>query len=266
MKKYVALSMRHYPEGFLDNPGLKEQRLSELSANITTMTRQIAATDRLIAGRNPCPPEMLQDSKFMTAEQKKKVLRQWNRFIEGGFSSHLFTAAIYQHLNLHCGFIAHYNRLGFYSTYWNDDLIAFARQTDMILRPVAGVFVNWEQFLRSFQCWHEWAGMGATMLHALKFHLTSTLKELEDEVIAAFRHDLERLYPLHIEERKRIAEEADTHRQKVVELTTRLDDMDIDSFLEERSSRYRVLFPSMDPVNFAEAGLASDHFLKEVQV
>jgi len=260
MKKYVVLSLHQYPEGFLDDTTLKERRLSELSSTIATLKSQIAAVDHLIAGRNPCPPEMLKDSKFMTAEQKKRVLQQWERFIEGGFSFHLFTDAIYQHLNLHCGFIAHYNRLGFYSMYWNDDFTTFARQTDMILRPVPGVFVNWEQFLVSFQCWHEWAGMGTTMLHALKSYLTSTLKELENEVIDAFNHDLERLYPLHSDERKRIAEEADAHRQKVIELTTKLDDMDIDSFLEERASRYKALFPSVDPVNFAEARLASNLF------
>ena len=63
-----------------------------------------------------------------------------------------------------------------------------------------------------------------------------------------------------MEERKRIADEADAHRQKVVELTTKLDDMDIDSFLEERASRYKALFPSLDPVNFVEARLASNLF------
>jgi hypothetical protein len=258
MKKCVALSLYHYPEGFVDNPDLKRQRLSELSDNIGTLTSQVAAVEHVIAGRSPCPREMLQDSKFMTAEQKKKVLRQWDRFIEGGFSSHLFTDAIYQHLNLHCGFIAHFNRMGFYSTYWNGDFIVFAKQADMILRPVPSVFANWESFLLSFQCWGEWVGMGAAMLHSLKSHLSSTLRELESEVIDAFHHDLERLYPLHVEERKRIAEEADAYRRKVVELTTKLDDMDVDSFLEERIDGYKALFPSLDPAYFAEAGLVSN--------
>jgi len=27
----------------------------------------------------------------------------------------MFTDAIYQHLDLHCSFIAHFNRMGFYS-------------------------------------------------------------------------------------------------------------------------------------------------------
>jgi hypothetical protein len=260
MNRYVVLSLHHYPEGFLDDVVQKERRLSELSGNIAILTNQMGAVDRLIAGKNPCPPEMLKDSKFMTADQKRKVLRQWDKFIEGGFSFHLFTDAIYQHLNLHCGFIAHYNRAGFHSTYWNGDFIAFVRQTGMLVRPTPAAFVNWERFLVSFQCWDEWTGMGANMLHMLKSHLTSTLRELEDEAIAAFRHDLERLYPLHMEERKHIAEEADTHRQKVIELTTKLDDMDIDSFLEERSGRFKELFPSVDPQSFEEVRLASNLF------
>ena len=131
--KHIALSWRQYPENFLDDAALKERRLSELSSTIATLTRQIAVLDRLVAGRNPCPQETLEDSKFMSAEQKKKMLRQWDRFIEKGFSFQLFTAAIYQHLNLHCGFIAHYSRSGFYSTYWNGDFITLALKTGMLL-------------------------------------------------------------------------------------------------------------------------------------
>ena len=257
---HIALSWYHYPENFLDDASLKERRLSELSDTIRTLTRQIGVLDRLLAGKNPCPQEMLKDSEFMSAEQKKRMLRQWDRFIKRAFSFELFTNAIYQHLNLHCGFIAHYNRSGFYFTYWNGDFVTFARRTGMLLRPVPNVFFNWERFISSFQCWGEWSGMGASMLHALKSHLLSTLKELEREAKEAFRHDLERLYPLHMEERKRIAEEADAHRQQVIELTTKLDDMDVDSFLEERSSRFKELFPSVDPQSFEEVRLASNLF------
>ena len=193
--KHIALSWRQYPEDFLEDATLKERRLSELSDTIGTLTRQIAVLDRLLAGKDPCPQEMLKDSEFMSAEQKKKMLRQWDRFIERAFGFELFTNTIYQHLNLHCGFIAHYNRSGFYSTYWNGDFIAFARKTSMLIRPVPTVFFNWERFLSSFRCWGEWAPMGASMLHALKSHLVSTLKEMEREVKDSFRHDLERLYP-----------------------------------------------------------------------
>jgi hypothetical protein len=203
---------------------------------------------------------LLKDSEFMDAEQKRKVLTQWDRFVKGGFSFHLFTDNLYQHLILHCGFIAHYNRSGFYSTYWCDDLITLARQSGMTLRPVPGVFAYWNQFLRTFQCWHEWEEMGTHMLHTLKSHLVSLRNELQNEALAIFRHELQRLYPLHLEERRRIAEEADALRQKVADLITRLDDMDVDSFLEERTKQYRALFPSMDPENFAEARLAGNLF------
>ncbi|OPY05205.1 MAG: hypothetical protein A4E61_00396 [Syntrophorhabdus sp. PtaB.Bin184] len=258
MKKYIALSMREYPEDFLYNRDLKRERLSELSANITMLSRQITAVERAIRWKHPCSPEMFQDSKFMTAERKKKTLRQWDTFIKGGFSSHLFTQAIYYHLHQHCRFIAHYNRMGFYSTYWNDDFVAFVKRTGMVVRPVPEAFVNWEEFLFTFDCLGEWVDMSATMLYSLKTHLSSTLRELKDEVVDTFHHDVERLYPLHLEERKRLAAEADEYRKKVVELTTKLDDMDIDSFLEEQSAYYKELFPSLDPADFAEAGMVSN--------
>jgi hypothetical protein len=255
MNKYVALSLHQYVEGFLDDATLKERRLSELSSNIDILTKQLATIDQCIHGKDPCPFVLLKDSEFMDAEQKRKVLSQWARFINGGFSFHLFTDSLYEHLIHHCGFIAHYNRSGFYSTYWSDDLVALARQTGMILRPVPGTFVDWERFLRSFQCWHEWLDMGINMLHLLKSHLISVLKELENEVVGIFKHDLGRLYPLHLEERRRVALEADELRQKLVNLTTKLDDMDPDSFLDDMTKRYRELFPSMAPQNFVEADL-----------
>lgn len=256
MKDYIVLSPHPYPGGFLDDAPLKERRLSELSSNIDMLTKQIAMIDQYIHGKDPCPFALLKDSEFMDAEQKRKVLSQWGRFINGGFSFHLFTDSLYQHLILHCGFIAHYNRLGFYSTYWDDSLVTFARESGRMLRPVPGIFTHWERFLQSFQCWHEWVDMGMNMLHLLKSHLVSLLKELENEVVGIFKHDLGRLYPLHLEERKRIAQEADELRDKLVNLTTKLDDMDIDSFLDEMTKRYRGLFPSVPLQNFAEAELA----------
>ena len=39
MKKHVILSLRQYPEDFLDDVTLKERRLSELSGTIATLTR-----------------------------------------------------------------------------------------------------------------------------------------------------------------------------------------------------------------------------------
>ncbi len=70
--------------------------------------------------------------KFMRKEEKEKVLKDWKSFIESEFSYRDFTKRIYQHLTLHCMFIAHYSRDGFYSTYFVDseDTLRFLRQFD----------------------------------------------------------------------------------------------------------------------------------------
>jgi hypothetical protein len=71
-------------------------------------------------------------TKFMSADEKEKVLRDWQRFIESDFSQTRFTKALYNHLIQHCSFIAHYNQKGFYGTYFEDpeDTIKFMKQFD----------------------------------------------------------------------------------------------------------------------------------------
>jgi hypothetical protein len=56
----------------------------------------------------------------MTAEQKQRVLRAWQRFVDSGFERQQFTRALYNHLILHCSFIAHYDVNGFYAEYFED--------------------------------------------------------------------------------------------------------------------------------------------------
>jgi hypothetical protein len=52
----------------------------------------------------------------MTKEEKSKVLNHFQKFLASGCEESLFTKALYQHLHLHCGFIAHYNINGFYES------------------------------------------------------------------------------------------------------------------------------------------------------
>ena len=61
------------------------------------------------------------DVEFMTAKEKELVCRQWRTFVEGGFQRKHFTNRIYQHLSLHCSFIAHYDINGFYDVYFSND-------------------------------------------------------------------------------------------------------------------------------------------------
>ena len=58
------------------------------------------------------------DARFMTAKEKELVLRNWNTFLKNGLKEEGFAKRLYNHLHLHCGFIAHYNLHGFYSTYF----------------------------------------------------------------------------------------------------------------------------------------------------
>lgn len=70
--------------------------------------------------------------KFMTAEEKEKVLKNWKQFIKNDFKEKFFTKRLYNHLTLHCSFIAHYDQAGFYSTYFRnaEDTLRFVRQFD----------------------------------------------------------------------------------------------------------------------------------------
>jgi hypothetical protein len=72
------------------------------------------------------------DAQFMSAREKELVLAQWKRFMERGFGFEQFTDRIYKHLTLHCSFIAHFNRNGFYSTYFENPeaTISFLNQFD----------------------------------------------------------------------------------------------------------------------------------------
>lgn len=60
------------------------------------------------------------DAKFMSAKDKEIVLKQWRRFLRTSFKREAFTDRLYKHLTLHCSFIAHFDRAGFYSVYFDD--------------------------------------------------------------------------------------------------------------------------------------------------
>lgn len=77
-------------------------------------------------------PGKLHGSQFMSAEEKRKVLKQWELFLQSGCAREKFTKLLYNHLIQHCSFIAHYDIHGFYSTYFEDgdDTIHFLSQFD----------------------------------------------------------------------------------------------------------------------------------------
>lgn len=72
------------------------------------------------------------DSEFMTAREKQLALKGWVRFLKRGLRFEDFTDRLYKHLHLHCSFHAHYNRAGFYQTYFENgvDAVRFLSQFD----------------------------------------------------------------------------------------------------------------------------------------
>lgn len=63
---------------------------------------------------------MFTDTEFLSASEKAKVLNNWKLFVSSGFKRTRFTKALYKHLSLHCGFIAHYDINGFYAARFAD--------------------------------------------------------------------------------------------------------------------------------------------------
>ena len=60
------------------------------------------------------------DVRFMSARDKELVLKAWVRFLRNGLRFEDFSRRLYEHLHLHCSFIAHYDRVGFYRTYFEN--------------------------------------------------------------------------------------------------------------------------------------------------
>ena len=64
------------------------------------------------------------DIEFMSAEEKKKVLRDWKRFLKAWVEKRVtyrhFTKRLYNYLHQHCSYIAHYSRGGFFNYYFAD--------------------------------------------------------------------------------------------------------------------------------------------------
>lgn len=55
------------------------------------------------------------DGTYLSAAQKKRVFASFVRLLESGFEVKHFSKALYEHLSLHCGFIAHFNRETFFA-------------------------------------------------------------------------------------------------------------------------------------------------------
>lgn len=64
------------------------------------------------------PSVEMSNTKTMSASEKQDVLKKWVAFLSNHFKPTTFNKKLYQHLSLHCGYIAHYNQNGFYGNYF----------------------------------------------------------------------------------------------------------------------------------------------------
>jgi hypothetical protein len=64
---------------------------------------------------------MFESVQFMTAKEKFNVVKAMEKFLKNDFSETTFTDALYKHLTLHCGYIAHFNRNGYWFYYFDPE-------------------------------------------------------------------------------------------------------------------------------------------------
>jgi hypothetical protein len=114
---------------------------------------------------------MFTDAQFMTAQEKGLVLRDWERFLRHGLRKAHFTRRLYEHLHLHCGFIAHYNIHGFYSTCFEagQDIERFFEH-----------FCSYTAL--NFGAYAEYDDLHVVMREAFQTHKAAITKQLEEDV------------------------------------------------------------------------------------
>ncbi len=178
--KQIALSIEHYPTDYLEDIKLREQRKFEIADNIEEIKKQIEMIDDLLSGA--VMPESMSDADFLSAEEKFKVLKQWEIFVNSGFLHERFTRNIYEHLHLHCGYIAHYDRGGYYYTFWNDEILRYAAKNNCVLSPVPGIFYEWKRFLKQFTVRGDYSDINTAMMIILKAVLVRVVGKLLHEI------------------------------------------------------------------------------------
>ncbi|MDA8106103.1 MAG: hypothetical protein M0Z71_12090 [Nitrospiraceae bacterium] len=253
----IKLSLQYYPEDIqhADNRDFKRMRLREISSGVTTLKRQIAAVEEKTSHQREIQAAEFTDTKWLSSDEKRKVLKQWTSFVKNGFSESLFTSAIYDHLHLHCGYIAHYNKHGYYGEYWGayaGDLHRHAREDRFSVRPVPKAFYNWESFVRQFDIWGDYRDIGAAMMMVLKAELECLEGDLIKEARGHFEADAINAYQLYLAERQNIQARIESLRREAEELENGLAVLSEEDHRRDLEAKYIQLFGegfSVDSVN-----------------
>jgi hypothetical protein len=242
MAKIVALGTHHYPEDYLDKDIIRSQRTAELARNIETVERQFTAIKKIIDGRCEVAADRFGDTEFLKAEDKRRILARWQRFVKSGFERDLFTDTVYKHLSPHCGYIAHYNRDGFYGEYWCKDVAQHAATFGMVSGPVPESFHNWESFLKAFSILGDYTDINTDMMYVLGNELRALQEQLEREAISIYQWEATRSFELCLKAKKRLAVTIEAKRQEIIDLAAKRDDMDEQGFLDDLTKKFKETF------------------------
>ena len=121
----------------------------------------------------------LHDSKFMSATEKRKVMKQWTLFLESGLKREKFTKPLYEHLINHCSFIAHYDLGGFYSTYFEngDDTLLFLSQFDDRKGMPESVEYGWTAWLTD----EDYYDINSEMVRIASKYIPALIKKAKND-------------------------------------------------------------------------------------
>lgn len=132
----------------------------------------------------------MKDTKFMTKEEKEKVIKDWQHFIKSDFDKAKFTKSLYNHLIQHCSFIAHYDIHGFYSTYFEDseDTVKFLKQFDWDC-GCKSVEYGMDYWIMS----EDYRDINTAMVNAFEPYKTDIYRELKQKTKEMKLRQMERL-------------------------------------------------------------------------
>jgi len=241
----IALNTQFYPNDLANKKEYKIMRLQEISRYIYKIRCQISLIEPKLKHHDKPDPERFTDARFLSSDEKRKTLKHWISFIKNGFPFNLFTEAIYNHLHLHCGYIAHYNRLGFYETYWNPDTIAYAKENSLEIRPVPEIFHLWESFLKQFEAWGEHRDLGLSIMFALKGELEILIEDLMKEALELYNHDMQNSYQLYLNRKAELHIIIDQLKEQTTKKEYELATLTPAAYTEETQSFYMALYKGL---------------------
>ena len=126
--------------------------------------------------------EKMQDTRFMSADQKRLVLKAWIRFLASGLARDKFTKALYNHLIGNCSFIAHYDLAGFYATYFlsGDDIIQFLSQFDARSVGPGMVPLSIEYGMAYWATGEEYGDVNRAMVRVAKSYIPGLIEKARE--------------------------------------------------------------------------------------